>query len=87
MDMRSVSRDAARRKQQQHNIDEANRILLHLTSLNPAFKHRDRTTSAVAKILLLKELVFSHGEGFTFRAKSVGCGIYEVWVEPTQGGE
>lgn len=40
------------------------------------------TTHKIAKALLLRGWFFCNGEGRDIKAKSVGCGIYEVWSVP-----
>ena len=47
----------------------------------PDFKHMDRVPHRVAKRLLLLGKFFSHGRMLEYSAKSVGCGVCEVWAE------
>lgn len=67
-------------KQTQEQIkQEVSNIQALLASRNNGFK--TRTAHAVAKALLLHGWYLYNGLGLTPYAKSVGCGVYEVWVE------
>lgn len=55
-----------------------------LATLPPGQKIR--TTSQVAKYILLQEGLSNNGRVFSTKGKSVGAGVYEVWLEE-RGGE
>lgn len=42
---------------------------------------KTRTTQKIAKALLLKGWYLMNGKGCNPIAKSVGCGVYDVWLE------
>lgn len=42
---------------------------------------RCRTTVKVARALLLSSPYLWNGRSLNVKSKSVGCGVYEVWVE------
>jgi hypothetical protein len=47
---------------------------------------RVRVLGKIAKALLLSSPVFWNGVRISINAKSVGCGVYEVWGEQEKGG-
>ena len=59
---------------------EAEQIMKWWYSINPGHS-RTRVVSRVAKVLMLKESMIVKGYIFEIRCKSVGAGVYEVWLE------
>lgn len=49
------------------------------------FGYRTTCESKVAKALLLSGFFLYNGRGHKPRAKSLGCGVYEVWAESLNG--
>lgn len=59
--------------------EEIDRIKSHLGSVSWGFKVR--TTRKIAQKILLDDWFTYNGKFCSPKAKSVGCGVYEVWVE------
>lgn len=59
---------------------EAENCISRLTSVYSGY--RQRVTSAAARYILLNHATaFLTGRMYNVKAKSVGCGVYEVWLE------
>lgn len=58
---------------------DAHRLLNHLCAVY--LGHRERTSRAVAREMLLASPVFRCGYLCDVRAKGVGAGVCDVWLE------
>ena len=63
------------------NAARAYWILEEVRKLQAEAGYKARTTQPIAKQMLLNGDFFYNGNYLTPLVKSVGCGVYDVWVE------
>ena len=69
----------------QFELIKQERIKLQAALANAGSGHRVRCITAVARSILLEGEYHYNGRWCEPKAKSVGAGVYEVWLKETKG--